>query len=42
MSIMTGVLVWAFATATGLELALEWGVIAFALNPHSPDAHTTG
>ena len=29
---MTGVLVWAFATATGLELALEWGVIAFALN----------
>jgi AI-2 transport protein TqsA len=32
MSIMTGVLVWAFAAATGLKLALEWGVIAFALN----------
>ena len=32
MSAMTGVLVWAFAAFTGLELALEWGVIAFALN----------
>ena len=32
MSIMTGVLVWAFASAAGLALAVEWGVIAFALN----------
>lgn len=32
MSIMTGALVWAFATAVGLPLAAEWGVIAFALN----------
>jgi predicted PurR-regulated permease PerM len=32
MSIATGVAVWAFATAMGLELALEWGVIAFVLN----------
>ena len=31
MSIMTGVLVWAFAML-GLALAVEWGVIAFALN----------
>ena len=28
----TGVLVWAFATLAGLQLAAEWGVIAFALN----------
>jgi AI-2 transport protein TqsA len=32
MSIMTGLLVWAFAWMTGLQLAAEWGVIAFALN----------
>ncbi|WP_128561793.1 AI-2E family transporter [Methylobacterium crusticola] len=32
MSLMTGVLVWAFVALAGLELALEWGVIAFVLN----------
>ena len=32
MSLATGALVWAFAAATGLQFALEWGVIAFALN----------
>ena len=32
MSLATGALVWAFAVATGLEFAVEWGVIAFALN----------
>jgi AI-2 transport protein TqsA len=32
MSLATGLLVWAFAKAIGLELALEWGVIAFVLN----------
>ena len=32
MSIATGVLVWAFASVAGLQLAVEWGVIAFALN----------
>jgi predicted PurR-regulated permease PerM len=32
MSITTGVLVWALTTALGLELSLEWGVIAFVLN----------
>jgi AI-2 transport protein TqsA len=32
MSVMTGVLVWAFATLMGLPLALEWGAIAFVLN----------
>jgi predicted PurR-regulated permease PerM len=32
MSLATGVLVFAFAWATGLQFALEWGVIAFALN----------
>lgn len=32
MSVMTGVLVWAFVAAVGLNLALEWGVIAFVLN----------
>jgi predicted PurR-regulated permease PerM len=32
MSLLTGVLVWAFARAMGLELAAEWGVIAFVLN----------
>jgi len=32
MSVMTGALVWIFATAVGLPLAAEWGVMAFALN----------
>jgi hypothetical protein len=32
MSMATGGLVWAFATLAGLQLAAEWGVIAFALN----------
>ncbi len=32
MSLATGLAVWAFARAVGLELALEWGVIAFAMN----------
>ena len=32
MSVMTGLLVWAFASVAGLQLAAEWGVIAFALN----------
>lgn len=32
LSALTGVAVWAFAIAAGLELAMAWGVIAFALN----------
>lgn len=32
MSVMTGTLVWAFASLAGLQLAAEWGAIAFALN----------
>jgi predicted PurR-regulated permease PerM len=32
MSLLTGVVIWAFARATGLELAAEWGVMAFVLN----------
>ncbi|MEP9349123.1 AI-2E family transporter [Xanthobacter sp. KR7-225] len=32
MSLATGVAVWAFTLASGLELALAWGAIAFALN----------
>jgi AI-2 transport protein TqsA len=32
MSIMTGVAVWGIARLAGLDLAEEWGVIAFALN----------
>jgi AI-2 transport protein TqsA len=32
MSVVTGLLVWAFATAVGLPLAAEWGFIAFSLN----------
>jgi predicted PurR-regulated permease PerM len=32
MSVMTGFLVWGFALFTGLPLAAEWGVTAFALN----------
>src|SRR5262249_42334399 len=32
MSLLTGVLVWAFAAAIGLNYAAEWGVTAFVLN----------
>lgn len=32
MSVITGVLVWAFIGLLGLPLAIEWGVIAFVLN----------
>jgi predicted PurR-regulated permease PerM len=32
MSLLTGGLVWAFASLLGLPLAQEWGVIAFTLN----------
>jgi AI-2 transport protein TqsA len=32
MSLMTGALVWGFVRLTGLPLAVEWGVVAFALN----------
>jgi len=32
MSILTGLLVWAFARVSGLSFAAEWGVIAFVLN----------
>ena len=32
MSLLTGALVWAFASLLGLPLAREWGVIAFTLN----------
>lgn len=32
MSVITGVLVWLFARAVGLQLAEEWGFIAFSLN----------
>ena len=32
MSVITGVLVWVFAKAVGLQLAEEWGFIAFLLN----------
>jgi predicted PurR-regulated permease PerM len=32
MSLATGILVWALATSSGLQLAIEWGVIAFVLN----------
>jgi predicted PurR-regulated permease PerM len=32
MSIVTGVLVWGLAYMAGLELAMEWGIIAFSLN----------
>jgi len=32
MSMLTGLGIWAFASATGLALAVEWGVIAFAMN----------
>ncbi len=32
MSVLTGLVVWGFAMLAGLDLAVEWGVIAFALN----------
>lgn len=32
MSALTGLAVWAFCRAVGLQLALEWGVLAFVLN----------
>ncbi len=32
MSLLTGVMIYIFARLAGLDLALEWGVIAFALN----------
>jgi predicted PurR-regulated permease PerM len=32
MSVATGLMVWALAAVSGLQLAPEWGVIAFALN----------
>jgi len=32
MSLVTGVLVWALAALFGLQLAVEWGILAFALN----------
>jgi len=32
MSLITGLLVWGFAKAVGLQLAEEWGFIAFSLN----------
>jgi predicted PurR-regulated permease PerM len=32
MSVATGAMVWALAAVAGLQLAPEWGVIAFALN----------
>lgn len=32
MSVATGFFVWALAALSGLQLAAEWGVIAFALN----------
>ena len=31
-SVLTGLVVWGFATVAGLELAAAWGAIAFALN----------
>ena len=32
MSVLTGIVVWAFALLAGLELATAWGLIAFVLN----------
>jgi predicted PurR-regulated permease PerM len=32
MSLLTGLVVWAFALVAGMELATAWGVIAFVLN----------
>jgi predicted PurR-regulated permease PerM len=32
MSLATGLLVWALAAFAGLQLAVEWGVVAFVLN----------
>jgi AI-2 transport protein TqsA len=32
VSLLTGVVIWAFISLAGLDLAVEWGVIAFAMN----------
>src|SRR6266550_2158910 len=32
MSVLTGLVVWAFCVLAGLELATAWGVIAFVMN----------
>jgi len=32
MSIITGLIVWSFALAAGIELATAWGIIAFVFN----------
>ena len=32
MSLLTGVVIWAFISLAGLDLAVQWGLIAFALN----------
>jgi AI-2 transport protein TqsA len=32
VSLLTGISTWAFATAIGLDLAVVWGILAFALN----------
>ena len=32
MSVVTGLAIWGFTAAAGLDLAFAWGVIAFALN----------
>jgi predicted PurR-regulated permease PerM len=32
VSLLTGLGIWAFARLAGLQLAVEWGVIAFAMN----------
>ncbi|MBB3809369.1 AI-2E family transporter [Pseudochelatococcus contaminans] len=32
MSVMTGLVLWAFAAVTGLEPAIAWGMIGFSLN----------
>jgi AI-2 transport protein TqsA len=32
MSVLTGFVIWGFAILTGLDLAVEWGMVAFALN----------
>jgi len=32
MCVMTGIVIWGFASISGLEFASAWGIIAFALN----------
>lgn len=32
MSLLTGIVIWAFISLAGLDLAVQWGLIAFALN----------